>query len=383
MPEFITLLTGIIALMNAKTDITIAGGGIAGLLTAREFLQAGCTVTLLDKQAIGLESSWAGGGILLPLYPWHHTPAVTQLALASRAYYPALAEQLHRSTGIDPEWLPCGLLMTPVEECERALAWCTQHQLPAEIADAQRLALFPIATPDALWLPDVAQIRNPRLIKALQADLLQCGARIVEFCELYGTRVQHQRIHAIETSRGTFEIEQLVLCTGAWSGELWQQLFSPLGPRHGHLPIHPVKGQMLLFEATPGLLPHMVITGDYYLIPRRDGKILAGSTVEQSGFDKTTTEEAYDALADMAQRMFPPLRDAPIIGHWAGLRPSSPQGIPYIGCHPNLNNLGINAGHFRNGLVMGPAAARLIVDLILQRPPHIDPSPYQLDAPRD
>ncbi|MFZ2311565.1 MAG: FAD-dependent oxidoreductase, partial [Methylobacter sp.] len=145
--------------------------------------------------------------------------------------------------------------------------------------------------------------------------------------------------------------------------------------------IFPVKGQMLLFDARPDTLKFMVLDGDQYLIPRRDGKILAGSTVEQDNFNKTTTAEARNRLNTFALNLLPSLKNFPVVKHWAGLRPGTEHGVPYIGKHPKISNLCINAGHFRNGLVMGPASAQLMVDLVLNRPTAVAPEPYKLTRP--
>jgi glycine oxidase len=117
----------------------------------------------------------------------------------------------------------------------------------------------------------------------------------------------------------------------------------------------------------------------HYLIPRRDGKILAGSTVEESGFDKMTTNEGFKTLQQFATTLMPKLKTVAIINHWAGLRPGTQHGVPYIDNHPEIENLSINAGHFRNGLVMAPASAQLMTDLILKRTPYLNPKPYQIN----
>ncbi|MCK5905761.1 MAG: FAD-dependent oxidoreductase, partial [Gammaproteobacteria bacterium] len=142
--------------------------------------------------------------------------------------------------------------------------------------------------------------------------------------------------------------------------------------------VSPVKGQMLLFDAKPDTLPYMILDNNHYLIPRRDGKILVGSSVEHSEFDKSTSTEIKGLLFSFATELFPTLKDFPLCKHWAGLRPGTKQGIPYIDKHPEIKNLAINAGHFRNGLVMGPASAQLMADLILDRQPCVDPEPYSL-----
>jgi glycine oxidase len=135
---------------------------------------------------------------------------------------------------------------------------------------------------------------------------------------------------------------------------------------------------MIVFRGQPGLLSRVVVWQGHYLIPRRDGHILAGSTIEYVGFDKSTTTEALEELRDIAHTLAPALKLLPVKYQWAGLRPGSPQGIPYIGRLSHLKGLYVNAGHFRNGIVTGPASARLLVDILLEREPILDPAPYTL-----
>jgi glycine oxidase len=177
------------------------------------------------------------------------------------------------------------------------------------------------------------------------------------------------------TPHGTFAADSFIVCTGAWSGDL----LAPLGLRPE---ISPVKGQMLLFRARPGVVRTIHLAADRYAIPRRDGRVLFGSTVEHAGFDKSTSEEARKELHAIAVARYPALAACEIENHWAGLRPGSPSGIPFIGPHPALANLYVNAGHFRNGIVLGPASARLAADLVLGRGPDVDPAPYAVDAYR-
>lgn len=365
-------------LMNNKIpDITIIGGGVIGLLTAREFFQAGATVTVIEKNQIGRESSWAGGGILLPLYPWRQPDAITRLVIQSLILYPLLAPQLKAETRIDPEWNPCGLLIAKNPDIAAATNWCRANGVRFEPAGAEFFNLINTQPDNSLWMPDIAQARNPRLVKSLKQDLINKGVRLIEQCELKDVALAQGCITSITTSAGQFAVNQLILCAGAWTGQLFQQFF----PSIGHAPeIAPVKGQMLLFDARPDTLPYMVLDEDQYLIPRLDGKILAGSTVEQDDFNKTTTAEARDRLESFALNLLPALKNYPLINHWAGLRPGTKHGVPYIDKHPEIANLSLNAGHFRNGLAMGPASAQLMVDLILGRPTAVAPEPYKLSS---
>ena len=364
--------------MSGTPDITIIGGGIIGLLTARELSIAGANVTIIEKNKLGRESSWAGGGILLPLYPWRQDRAISALVLHSLNLYPDLSCDLLNATGIDPEWIDCGLLITRNPDFESATQWCRSNRIHFEKPDPSRLACFSTIPLNPLWLQDIAQVRNPRLITALIKDLETRNVDFIENCELNKIEYRHSRIQSVITSTGKLPINSMIIAAGAWSGELWSRLFASTS---AVLPeINPVKGQMLLFDTEPGLLTHMILDDDQYLIPRRDGKILAGSTVEDRGFCKSTTQEAKQRLESFALNLFPALKSFPLKHHWAGLRPGTKHGIPYIGKHPGINNLSINAGHFRNGLAMGPASAKLLVDILQNRPAEIDPEPYKIDA---
>jgi glycine oxidase len=359
--------------MTEHTDILIIGGGISGLLTAREFRLAGLDVTVVDQSALGQESSWAGGGILLPIYPWRQDAAISELVIASLAIYPNLSQELFEATGIDPEWLPCGMLICKNPDIDVATQWCQTYSIRYQQADDSMFAELNCTFEHPLWLPDIAQARNPRLLKSLVAFLKQIGVSFIEQTHINHLEIEQQRIRNIQIDNRTFTANQVVLCAGAWSSKFLQRWFPDCGLQ---LDIQPVRGQMLLFDAQPETLKHMILDGDHYLIPRKDGKILAGSTVEEVGFEKMTTEAVRQQLHNFATELFPELKRHPVCNHWAGLRPGTPRGVPYIGTHPEIANLSINAGHFRNGLVMGPASARLLADLILARPPIVDPSPY-------
>ncbi|WP_411728496.1 NAD(P)/FAD-dependent oxidoreductase [Methyloglobulus sp.] len=362
--------------MTTSTDITLIGGGIIGLLTARKFYNAGATVTVIDKGLLGKESSWAGGGILLPLYPWRQNQAITLLVKQSLGLYPALASQLSEETGIDPEWNPCGLLITQNPDITAATDWCNHNKITFEEAENMLDGLGTMAV-HPLWLPHIAQIRNPRLIKSLKQDLLQKGVRLIENCQLSAINLDNNRVNSIATSIGNLLINELIITAGAWTSELLKQFFPTI--RDNSPQISPVKGQMLLFAAKPDTLRTIVLDGDHYLIPRLDGNILAGSTVEGDTFDKSTTPEAKNQISAFALKLLPALKDYPLVKHWAGIRPGTQNGVPYIDRHPEINNLSINAGHFRNGLAMAPASAQLIADLILGRPTSVDPEPYRLN----
>jgi glycine oxidase len=359
-------------------DCIVVGGGLIGLLTARELRQAGLEVVLVERGEPGQESSWAGGGILSPLHPWRYPDAVTMLARASQARYRDLTEDLHRETGIDAEWEPSGMLvLDPGEEAVVARAWASRFHAPFEELDGAGLAARePGLGPGwsgGMWLPEIAQVRNPRLVRALARSLDLRGVTVHSHTPALEVEVARGRVSGLRTPAATLRAGRVVVASGAWTP-------SVLGPHGRGLPIEPVRGQMVLFRAAPGLVRRIVLAGSRYLVPRRDGRVLAGSTIERVGFDKSTTADALRDLSDAAARLVPALRGLPVERHWAGLRPGSTTGVPTIGRHPEVDGLFVNAGHFRNGVVLAPASARLLADVILDRTPEIDPAPYRWEA---
>jgi glycine oxidase len=360
------------------SDILVIGGGVIGLMTARELAATGASVTLVEMGDTGQQASWAGGGILSPLYPWRFAGAVTALASWSQRVYPTLCAELFETTGIDPEYSTSGLMILDAEEHADALAWAAAEQQALTRLNRSQISEkepgLHTDVREALWFADIGQVRNPRLTKALRAAI-EPRVAIREHEEVLELRVKDGVVEGVRTRAGEVAAERVVVCTGAWTAEL----LAKLGRRPD---IRPVRGQMILFYAKPGQIRHLTLYRERYIIPRRDGRVLIGSTLEDAGFEKRTTAEAKEELYRIATDMFPLLKRTPIEDHWAGLRPGSPSGIPYIGPYPGAAGLYVNAGHFRNGLVTGPASARLLADLLLEREPILPPSAYALDAPR-
>ncbi|MBT8440169.1 MAG: FAD-dependent oxidoreductase, partial [Gammaproteobacteria bacterium] len=217
----------------------------------------------------------------------------------------------------------------------------------------------------------IAQVRNPRIAKALRADIEKLGVNILAHRQVDSIDTEKSKVVSITTGTGKLQADQYAVCSGAWTGALLQ----PLGIA---IPVEPVQGQMILFQAEPGAISRIVLEDDRYVIPRRDGRVLFGSTVEHVGFDKHTTESAKNELHDIAVERFPVLKNKPIEHHWAGLRPGSPDGIPVISRHPEFDNLFINAGHFRNGVVLAPASCQLLSEMMLGQQTSFDIEDYAI-----
>jgi len=360
------------------SDILIVGGGIIGMLTARELVLAGMKVTIVEQGEAGHESSWAGGGIVSPLYPWRYSEPVTALATWGQAFYPKLIDEMHAETGLDAELVQNGLLMLDDEQGE-AVRWSKEHQLNLQLIDNKAiLELEPELSPslltenNAIWMPEVRQVRNPRLVKVTKKYLLKQGVNFVEQTEVTRLLEQSGKVTGVTSSAGDILADKVLIAGGAWSANLLKNIEIDIS-------VEPVKGQMILFKATPDKIKRITLSKDRYIIPRKDGRVLVGSTLEHTGFDKTITSAAREELMDEAFRIIPCLKDAEVEHHWAGLRPGSTNGIPYICAIPETEGCYLNAGHYRNGVVLAPASARLAADLILQRQPILDAAPYSLE----
>lgn len=359
--------------------IYIIGGGIVGLLSAYELSKAGAWVTVLERGAVGRESSWAGGGILSALYPWRYPEPVNRLSLWSQTVYPELARALGESTGLDVEWVRSGLVVCNTNNADtaQATAWAGRSGVPIErLSREMAHALVPAlgaVVETALYFSEVAQVRNPRLLAALRQDLLGRGVELRENSEVIGVEHTHGKLQGLRTAAGFLPAERGIVTAGAWSAGLLKGTGVTL--EHS-----PVKGQMLLLRPRASPISQIVLNADHYFIPRRDGRVLVGSTQEYAGFDKSVTPEARAELLAATRETLPALADAVVEQQWAGLRPGSPAGIPIIDRHPEIEGLYVSTGHFRNGLAMGPASARLLADLLLDRDPILDPAPYRFAA---
>ncbi|MAY42813.1 MULTISPECIES: glycine oxidase ThiO [unclassified Neptuniibacter] len=359
------------------SDFLIVGGGVIGLMLARELAQTGAEITLVDRKLCAQESSWAGGGIVSPLYPWRYPEAVTQLATWSQSSYIHLADELLDETGYDPELRQKGMFMVDVEDQEDALAWAQKYHRPLRKVDAdflyQKEPNLVKGLEEALWMPEVCSIRNPRLGRSLRESLVRKpNVRLLEQQEVESFAQDANRIVGVNTKQGLVTGDKVVIAAGAWSADLLKLLGQ-------EIPVKPVHGQMMLFKAKPGLVDRVVLKGGRYVIPRNDGRVLVGSTLEHFGFEKRTTQEAAASLHATALDIIPELDNYSVEHHWSGLRPGSPEGIPYIGAVPGYDNLFVNAGQYRNGLVLAPASTRLLVDLMLQRETIIPAEPYRFD----
>lgn len=361
--------------MAQHPEILVVGGGVIGLTTAYFLAYEGVAVEVVDQGEFGGESSWAGAGILPPGTAVRAASPLEALRNHSADLFPSLSAELKERTDIDNGYLRSGGLVVDESEEDVSSEWRPEgialQRLEGERLREREPALAP-AIGSAWYLPELAQLRNPRHLKALVAACQALGVRLRPFCPVYGFDRQGERIAAVRTSHGLLPADRFLLASGAWT----ELLLELVGWRPG---IRPVRGQIALLNTGQPILRHVLLHGDRYLVPRPDGRVLVGSTEEQVGFDKRTTASAIAELLALAVRLVPELARAHLERTWAGLRPGTPDGLPYLGPVPGFNNLFVGAGHFRSGIQLSPATGLLLKQALLGQPLTISLYHFRID----
>jgi glycine oxidase len=348
----------------SQPDILIAGGGVTGLTTALLLAREGASVLVLDRSETGREASWAGAGMLPPgNVPLSNSPEA-RLRSLSHSLWPKFAAELQGLSGIDNGYRVCGsvLLFASHPAADAAAGqWRNDGTDALVLSGSQLDGHVPgLNKRDAaaIFLPQFAQVRNPRHLKALR---IACELAGVQFREQAGTlkfTVRGERIHSVRTPDDQFNCSRICLTAGAWTAGIMAELAVTI-------PVKPIRGQIVQLQVARLPFQCVIEEGRRYLVPRTDGLILIGSTEEDVGFHKANTVEGVSGLLDFATSLVPELNDAEIARTWSGLRPGSPDELPLLGSVPGFDNLWIGAGHFRSGLQMSPGTALILSQLIL------------------
>lgn len=334
-----------------KSDITIVGGGIIGLYSAYLLARWGTKPIILDRGNFGLESSWAAGGILTPLLPWEYNDNVLHLTQHANKAYQMLANTLFENSQHDIEYWPCGMnILSSDMEFSQIYNWCDKHAFEYQHGTHHT---------GPFYLPQVSQVRPPRVIKALLAELNRLEVTMLPDTTVLSCQISQNKITGIETSSGMIKTGNVI-----WAAGSWLPRFTPHQAIIRTPEITPVKGQIIALRSNPGILDRILYQDGYYLIPRKDGLILVGSTLEYSGYDASITNDAKKTLLQHGTEIMPQLAKARIEKQWAGLRPGSPGNVPTIGPHPEIKGLYFNCGHFRYGVAMAPTSAQILVSWI-------------------
>ncbi|QEG35706.1 glycine oxidase ThiO [Bythopirellula goksoeyrii] len=352
-------------------DIVLVGGGVVGLSLAWELAQQGAKVCLIDSHELGHEASWAAAGMLPPGPPedkWPSCSAFDQLAGLSEKLHRQWHTKLAEVTEIDNGYETRGAVYlgdpSLQEKCRIWDQWGVPfHRLPPPALTDIEPRIEHLG--DGVFLPNEAQLHSRHHLQALESACLNEGVTLKPHCQVTGFDKSGNRISAALTNTSPICADNFCLTAGCWTEEL--------GPSLGlNLPLKPVRGQILQLNGHAGILHRIVNKGPRYLMPRSDDCILVGSTQEEVGFNQQTTLEARKELLDFAHELCPTLRDFQVMNHWAGLRPATPDELPYLGQLLDWENAWIATGHFRAGIQLSTGTARVMRDLILGKSPQVD-----------
>jgi glycine oxidase len=364
--------------MTEHADVLILGGGVIGLTTAWFTAEAGARVAVVDQGDFGQQASWAGAGIIAPGHLAGARSGMDRLRAHSAALYPAISAKLCQQTGIDNGYFVCGGLELLASAADDASdEWRGEGIAVVERKGDELHRHYPYLAPHldrAYFLPEMAQVRNPRHLKALQAACAARGVALIPHCGVQRLIHAGGRIDGVETTQGRLTAGRYLIATGAWT----EALLEPLGFRPG---IRPIRGQIALLNTGVGEVRPLLLHGKRYLVPRGDGRVLIGSTEEDAGFAARTTAAAIADLLEFATTLVPEWSNAAVERCWAGLRPGSPDGKPFLGVVPGVDNLFVAAGHFRAGIQLSPATALVMKELLLDETPTIPLDEFRLDRP--
>ena len=361
-----------------SSDVIVIGAGAQGCAVALRLAQAGQSVVVLERSVPGAEASSAAAGILSPGVEAEEPGPFYQLCAASLARYPTFAAELERLAGICVGYRGGGTLQVAFDDLTaRALAGraaqLQKHDIPAEVIDGDEVRrLEPAVGAEvrgALWFREEASI-DPRLLcRALYVAAQKAGARFLT--GQVHRIVQHdRRVAGVDHDRGHLEGSAVVLAAGSWSGAV-EGSGLPAGA------VRPVRGQIALLDTRPPLLGRVVFSDKGYVVPRADGRVLCGSTMEEVGHERAVTAGGIRGVLDLAIEIAPALAAAPLIDSWCNFRPASPDGWPVLGAS-GVPGLYYATGHTRNGILLCPITAAAVSAAILGRPAPVDLGPFSV-----
>lgn len=354
------------AYSKGSADIVIIGGGVIGLAIARALALRGMQqVCLIERATLGTEASFAAAGMLLPQVEADAEDDFFKLACRSRDLYPSFAAALREETGVDVELDTTGTLYLALNEhdhegIEKRYRWQARAGLVVELlSGAEARELEPCISESAfgaLLFPNDIQVENRRLLSALANSVNNLGVEVLTETNVESLIIERSRATGVQTNRGPIRCKSIVIAAGTWSSLL---------PCSSVLPIQPVRGQMICLESKPQLTRHVLYSPRGYLVPRQDGRVLAGSTSENAGFAKRVTAGGISSILQNSLEISPVIATLPVVDTWAGLRPRPADGLPVLGACGEIDGVVYATGHYRNGILLAPLTAELITEAIV------------------
>ncbi|TXK75906.1 glycine oxidase ThiO [Paenibacillus sp. N3.4] len=353
--------------MTITKQVIIVGGGVIGSSIAYYLAKRGQSVTLLERGRLGTEASAAAAGMLGAQSEMEDTGPLFQWARHSRAMFPQLAEELKDLTGIDIGLVREGLLnvaFSDVQEQElreREKLQRAAGEKAEWLSAAAAVKLEPAlnrATRGALYLPGDGQVEAPRLAAAFAQAAQVLGAKVQQFVQVQGLLTEQGRVCGVLTSDGSLYGEHIIVASGVWSGQL-------LAGIDVHLPLYPVKGECFSVHTTVPLLHKTLFTPGCYIVPKAGGRLLIGATVVPNSYDRKVSLSGLGELMERAKQLMPAISEAEWEKAWSGLRPQTPDGMPYIGKVPQYEGLYAACGHYRNGILLSPITGKVISEMIV------------------
>lgn len=345
-------------------DVIIVGGGVVGCSIALKLAEVGLSVAVIERGRVGCESSRAAAGMLAAQSETSGVGPFFDLCLQSRSMYREFAAHLHEVSGINVEYKDEGLLCVTLEgedleESMQWVSWQTEAGLAVERLSSDATCEFEPAVTEsvagAVFIPGDHQVENRRLMDALDIAIRRAGVQLIEGTEVSALATERSRVIGVVSGGQRLDAGIIVVAAGAWSS----RLLRPLGL---NVKVVPARGQMIAVKGRGCPITRVVHSRKVYLVPRRDGRILIGATVEYAGFEKGVTVDGISSMLSAALEVVPSLRDFEVTEVWSGLRPDTGDHFPVIG--RGAEGLVLATGHFRNGILLAPVTAELIAELI-------------------
>ncbi|WP_394119908.1 glycine oxidase ThiO [Planococcus donghaensis] len=367
--------------MNRTYEAIVVGGGVIGGSVAYSLAKRGMEVLLLEKDSLAGQASGAAAGMLGAQAELEGEGPLFQLAKTSRAMFNGLADELKIASGIDIELVNKGMMKLALtdreqQEHRRILEVHRQNNEVAELftGDEARRREPALANEvmGALYLERDGQVAAPQLALGFLKSAEALGSVIKEDVEVHSFHSSKGKIIGVATTEGDFMSDNIVVTGGAWSESLLMEMGLPLIT-------HPVKGECFSVRTEVPLLSSTIFSSGCYLVPKKGGRIIVGATVIPNTFNQQTTVKGISLLLENAKKLVPSIEEAEWEGAWAGIRPQTADGLPYMGEHPDYDGLFIATGHYRNGILLSPITGEVMADLIEGKKPSLDISSFRIE----